>query len=114
MKTYTKLFFLSFFFFGIHSLASAQSKEIKFLVNGNCSVCENRIEKALNVKGVEIADWDLSTHICTVKFNSNEIKEDNIHRIIAIAGHDTPKYKAEEINYQALKTCCKYKRIYTE
>ena len=114
MKKQIKLIFLSFLFIGINVCVCAQSREIKFLVNGNCTMCENRIETALNVNGVERADWDVSTKMCTVLFNSDQIKEDNIHRIIALAGHDTPKYKAEEIKYQDLKVCCQYKRIYAE
>ena len=114
MKKQIKLIFLSFLFIGINVCVCAQSREIKFLVNGDCTMCENRIETALNVNGVEHADWDVSTKMCTVLFNSDQIKEDNIHRIIALAGHDTPKYKAEEIKYQDLKVCCQYKRIYAE
>ena len=114
MNTHIKLILSAVLFFGINSATMAQSKEIKFLVNGSCTICENRIEKALNVNGIELADWDLSTHMCTVIYNSNKIKEDNIHRMIAIAGYDTPKYKAEEIKYQSIKSCCQYKRIYAE
>tara|TARA_B110000003_G_C16513327_1_gene482084 strand:- start:535 stop:879 length:345 start_codon:yes stop_codon:yes gene_type:complete len=114
MKKHFKLIFTSFLFLGINLSFSAQVKEIKFSVMGNCSMCENRIESALDIKGIELADWDIATKICSVTFNSNEIKEDNIHRIIALAGHDTPKYKAEDVKYQSLKPCCQYKRIYSE
>lgn len=114
MKKHVKLIFLTFLFSAINVCVFAQSKNIKFIVNGNCEMCENRIETALNVNGVEHADWDVSTKICSVTYNSSKIKEDNIHRIIALAGHDTPRYKAEEIKYQELHACCKYKRIYNE
>ena len=114
MKKQFKLIFISFLFLGINLSFSAQVKEIKFSVMGNCSMCEKRIENALDIKGIVLADWDVSTKICSVTFNSNEIKEDNIHRTIALAGHDTPKYKAEDVKYQSLKSCCQYKRIYSE
>ncbi|MDG2344112.1 MAG: heavy-metal-associated domain-containing protein [Flavobacteriales bacterium] len=114
MKKQINLIFISFVFLGINLSFSAQVEEIKFLVNGNCTMCKNRIETALNIKGIELADWDLSTHMCTISYNSDKIKEDNIHRRIALAGHDTPKYKAEEVKYQKLKSCCQYKRIYAE
>ena len=114
MKKQVKYIFLSFLFFGLNASLNAQSKEIKFFVSGNCSMCEKRIESALKVKGVESVDWDISTHMCTIVFKSPEISEDKIHRTIAIAGHDTPKYKAEEVKYQKLKSCCQYKRIYSE
>ena len=112
MKRHLNLTILFFLFFGLTASYNAQSKEIKILVNGSCSTCENRIESALQIEGVELADWNLTTKICVVKFNSAKISEDEIHKAIALAGHDTPKYKAEEDKYQELQSICKYKRIY--
>lgn len=112
MKRHSKVIFLTLLFFGLSSSYNAQSKEIKILVNASCSKCENRIEKALEIEGIEFADLDLRTNICSIKFNTSKITEDKIHRAIALAGHDTPKYKAEEDKYQELQSICKYKRIY--
>ena len=38
-------------------------------------MCEERIENALDIKGVKFADWSVETKMCTVKFNPEVISE---------------------------------------
>ena len=85
-------------------------KKIKFQVNGVCEMCKNRIETALDVKGIRLADWNIKTKFCRVKFNSEVISENDIYKLISRAGHDTPIYKASDEDYNNLYHCCHYVR----
>jgi copper chaperone CopZ len=73
-------------------------------------MCKNRIETALDVKGIRLADWDIKTKFCRVKFNSEVISENKIHQLIAKLGHDTSKCKATDEDYNNLYYCCHYNR----
>ncbi|WP_462281612.1 heavy-metal-associated domain-containing protein [Salinivirga cyanobacteriivorans] len=89
----------------------AQGKTEKFKVYGNCGMCENRIEKAAkSIDGVSMADWDKSTEMLEVSFNSGKTNVDAIQRAIVKVGHDTKKYKADDKTYEGLPGCCKYER----
>ena len=73
-------------------------------------MCKNRIETALDVKGIRLADWNIKTKFCRVKFNSEVISENDIYKLISRAGHDTPIYKASDEDYNNLYHCCHYVR----
>lgn len=90
--------------------AVAKDVKISFQVNGKCGMCEERIENALDIKGIKFADWSQETKICTVKFNTDIISEKEIHQIIAKVGHDTEMCKATDKDYNNLHHCCHYKR----
>ena len=89
---------------------SDKIKKIKFQVNGVCEMCKNRIETALDIKGIRLADWNIKTKFCRVKFNSEVISENKIHQLIAKLGHDTSKCKATDEDYNNLYYCCHYNR----
>jgi periplasmic mercuric ion binding protein len=92
---------------------SAQTKKVidtKIFVNGMCGMCEDRIENALDVKGIKIADWDEDSKMCRIVYREDLISEDKIHQILAEAGHDTKKAKATKEVYNNLHHCCHYKR----
>ena len=89
---------------------SDKIKKIKFQVNGVCEMCKNRIETALDIKGIRLADWNIKTKFCKVKFNSEVISENKIHQLIAKLGHDTSKCKATDEDYNNLYYCCHYNR----
>ena len=36
---------------------AAKDIKISFHVNGKCGMCEERIENALDIKGIKFADW---------------------------------------------------------
>jgi len=84
-------------------------QEINFKVSGVCEMCEDRIEKVLDAKGIRVADWDLDTHNCKVIFNTTKITELAIHKLIAGIGHDTDKVKASKESYDNIHSCCKYR-----
>ena len=89
---------------------SNKIKKIKFQVNGVCEMCKNRIETALDVKGIRLADWNIKTKLCRVKFNSEVISENDIHKLISGVGHDTPTCRAKDTDYNNLYHCCRYDR----
>ena len=78
-------------------------------VSGNCESCKARLEKAAKVEGVTKADWNTKTKILTLVYDPMKVKSDDIQKRIAVAGHDTPKYKATDKAYASLPGCCKYK-----
>ena len=92
----------------------AQKTKISFEVAGVCGMCEERIENALDTKGITYADWSQETKICQVTFNASKITEKQIHQIIAKVGHDTQVCRAKDEDYNGLHQCCQYKRIYSE
>ena len=89
----------------------AQKTKISFEVAGVCGMCEERIENALDIKGVIFAEWSSETKICQVTFNASKITEKQIHQLLANVGHDTKKCKATDETYEGLHQCCQYSRV---
>ena len=89
----------------------AQSKLTKtnFKVFGNCTMCKKRIETALDHSGIKFASWDTKTKNLEVVYNNKKISEQQIHELIAAAGHDTDKVKAKDKVYAKLPFCCLYR-----
>lgn len=84
----------------------------KFEINvgGACGMCQERIEKtALSLHGISKAQWSLETGVLTVEVSENFILED-LHKALAGVGHDTDLLKAENKVYQALPSCCHYRK----
>jgi periplasmic mercuric ion binding protein len=82
----------------------------EFRVNGNCSMCKNRIEAAAaSVKGVSSAEWNSRTKMVEIAMvQGTDLHE--VHMAIAKAGHDTDLHRAADEAYNNLHTCCKYER----
>ena len=91
------------------TVLSAQSKaDITFGVSAACSMCEERIEAAYDVKGIVMADYDLKTNKLTVVYKTKVFPDVlDVHRIAANVGHDTEKVKATD--EACLHHCCKYR-----
>jgi len=94
---------------GINNLQAQNTKTVsEFKVEGNCEMCEVRIEKAAKaVKGVSKANWDLKTKIIKVTFDSSKTSLDAIHQAISNMGYKTDKVAATKQGYDALPFCCK-------
>lgn len=89
----------------------AQSITKKFMVKGNCQMCEKRIETAARaVDGVTLADWDKDTKIMEVTYDASKTSEDAVQLAIANAGHDTPMHKSDPDVYNELPKCCQYSK----
>ena len=80
-----------------------------FMVYGNCSMCKERIEKAaLSVQGVEQVMWDEDTKM--LYLNHQQIDLADVHKSVALAGHDTDLESSSDEVYDNLHECCKYTR----
>lgn len=89
----------------------AQNKiiETQFNVAGVCGQCKDRIESTVSAMGAKSVNWDVDSHILTVKFDSSKISETKIKKKLADVGHDTDLFKASDKNYSALPDCCLYR-----
>lgn len=88
-----------------------KKEKAKFIVYGNCGMCETTIENALkDVEGIAWADWDLETLELEVKFDPEIISLDEIKQHVADAGYDSDSHRATEESYNELHACCKYER----
>ena len=83
--------------------------ETTFRVEGLCGMCEERIESALDRKGVVLAEWDAHSRMLRVVYKPAVITEAQIHATVAEAGHDTEQVKASDAAYAGLHGCCKYR-----
>src|SRR5690606_9565777 len=45
-----------------------------FEVAGNCGMCKKRIEDAAKIDGVSSFNWDIKTHIASVRYNPEKVK----------------------------------------
>jgi Cu(I)/Ag(I) efflux system membrane fusion protein len=73
-------------------------------------MCKERIEKAAkSVEGVKSAQWDLITKQLHMDLDLTKTSIDAVAKVIAKAGHDTDKFKANKATYEALPSCCKYR-----
>jgi len=94
------------------SVSAQTEKKEKFIVAGNCGMCETRIEKAANaVEGVTAADWNKETKMLEVTFKSEKADTKAVQKAVAAVGHDTESFKAEDAVYDKLPACCKYERM---
>ncbi len=87
----------------------AKKTTVTFKVYGTCDMCQERIESAVDVKGVSYASYHIDSSELTVTYNPKKITEDQIHKLVAAIGHDTDKVKATDSAYQSLPTCCRYR-----
>jgi len=79
-------------------------------VEANCGDCKNRIESALDKKGVLKAVFNLESKILTVTYDPRKLQEIQLHNMVAMVGHDTEKVKASNVVYESLPDCCKYRQ----
>lgn len=89
---------------------SVPSKTETLKVLGNCGMCKSRIEKAAKDEGVTAAEWSSKTKLLTVTYDPSKTNLESLGKKMAVVGHDTEKYKAEDKVYNGLPACCKYER----
>ena len=90
--------------------AQAQNKTADTIwVDGICGMCEDRIESALDVKGIWIAEWDVETQKLYVVYKESKITKEQISALINEAGHDTELSKATDEQYGKVHGCCLYR-----
>lgn len=92
---------------------NAQTNNLKteaVRVLGNCGMCETAIENAAKVKKISKADWNETSKMATITYDSNKTNLDAVLKNIALAGYDNEKYLAPDAAYNKLPDCCRYKR----
>ena len=93
-----------------HSKTPA-SKTESIKVGGACDMCKARIEKAARIEGVTKTEWNKETKILSLTYNPSVAASDDIQKMIAAAGHDTQKFRADDKVYDKLPACCHYERL---
>jgi periplasmic mercuric ion binding protein len=89
---------------------SGQLRTETFKVWGNCNMCKDRIESAVKAEGATNAAWDSKTKMLALSFDPAKTSLDALSKKLALAGHDTEKYKATDAAYEKLPGCCHYDR----
>lgn len=80
-----------------------------FKASGNCDMCKERIEQALDVPGIIQATYIPEQKLVQVSFKAKKISLEQIQRLVSMAGHDTELFPAAEEAYQKLPGCCRYR-----
>jgi len=96
------------------SLVNAQDKTNTVVtstltVHGNCGECKERIETAVDMKGVKAAKWDVKSEVLTVTYKSDKVTLDQIREAILKSGHDLGDEKAADVVYNKLPKCCQFR-----
>lgn len=100
---------ISIFTFTACTQAKAE-KSTTFKVYGNCGMCKETIEGALEKDGIYFADWNKETKIIEIQYDSTKYTLVQLHSMIANAGYDTETEKAPDEAYNGLHECCQYER----
>lgn len=100
------LFFIHFNAFG--QIQNTKSETYKLY--GNCGMCKQTIEKAINQKNVVSANWNEDTKLLTVQYDATKTSKKDILKKVAEAGYDNEMYKAPTAEYEKLPKCCHYER----
>jgi hypothetical protein len=79
-------------------------------VSGACEICKDRIEKALKIRGVRSANWNVDSKMLTLVYSPTIISLLKVNKIIAGVGHDTELEKAKDAVYNELPECCHYRK----
>ena len=110
MKNNNYLFISIFLLVTLNSFS--QTKSAKIVVDGVCMMCEERIEKkAIDLKGIKLADWNLDNRVLKVVYNEKKITINEIHEFLGSIGHDTEKKIASNEAYSLLDPCCQYRDL---
>ena len=110
MKNNNYLFISIFLLVTLNSFS--QTKSAKIVVDGVCMMCKERIEKkAIDIKGIKLADWDLDNRVLKVVYNEKNITINEIHEFLGSIGHDTEKKIASDEAYSLLDPCCQYRDL---
>lgn len=78
------------------------------MVEGNCEMCQARIEGAANLENIAEAHWDVDSKILTLTYDSQQTSKQEILKKIAEAGYENELFPASETAYNELPQCCLY------
>jgi len=112
MKSFKYFLFIVTVFASLDLTAQVnKSKDstVSFRVSGACEICKDRIEKALKIRGVRSANWNVDSKMLTLVYSPTIISLLKVNKIIAGVGHDTELEKAKDAVYNELPECCHYR-----
>ena len=82
--------------------------QTKFFTQGSCEECKTYIESALKGKrGISEVEWDFSTSLTSVVFDTSKTSESTIQQELAKAGFSTMYFEADTHAQRDLPDCCK-------
>ncbi len=108
------IFIINILLFASISFIAQNSKSVitqTLNVRGNCGQCKERIESAVDVKGVKYAEWNKKTQVLTITYKPSVISIDEIKTKILNVGHDVDTLKANDSVYDKLPDCCKFRHV---
>ncbi|MDU1906479.1 MAG: copper chaperone [Dysgonomonas sp.] len=93
------------------NLPRKEGKHYVLMVNGECEICQNEIEKIarFHVPGVKFAYWLQYDKKLLLDFDENKTNIDSVSIALARWGYDTERHIADAKIYNALPHCCKYR-----
>ena len=101
---------LGIFLIGATGFAQNKNAKASIKVDGVCTMCKERIEKAsIQAKGVKMATWDVNTHQLDLIYNEGKKNLKKIQQSVADSGHDTQDIKAKDEVYENIDPCCRYR-----
>lgn len=101
----------SFIVLSVNTFAQIKNPKTQIVkVYGNCEMCKEIIESAINKNDVAFGNWDTKTKLLTVKYDAAQTDINQLLKKIAQAGYDNAVYTAPEKAYKNLPQCCQYKR----
>jgi len=91
-------------------MQSAAVQKMSLAVQGACEMCKMKIENtAKAIEGVKAAEWNLRAKILNVEYDPEKTSRSAISKAIAAVGYDTEMDRANDLVYNALPGCCKYR-----
>lgn len=108
MKSIIMVFYVAISFVFSSNSQDIPTEQISFKVFGNCNMCKNRIEKAVDIKEVKYSKWDKHSKMLKLIYETS-ITPDSLQKRITLFGHDTEKFKAPDDVYKKLPKCCLYR-----
>jgi outer membrane receptor for ferrienterochelin and colicin len=113
MKSFKYFLFIVTVFASLDLTAQVnKSKDstVSFRVSGACEICKDRIEKALKIRGVRSANWNVDSKMLTLVYSPTIISLLKVNKIVVGVGHDTELEKAKDAVYNELPECCHYRK----
>jgi len=103
------VFTLLLLFVSLSSFGQSKVTQDTIRVEGVCDMCKERIELALDLKGIKFAEWAPETKQLVLVYRNDKIREDEIRKTLAGIGHDNGDFKAKDEVYENLPFCCRYR-----
>lgn len=108
MKRFVTSLAVLFFLSGSLLAQDAKKSEVSIKVSSQCSMCKERIEKALAFeKGIINSNLDLETHTIKVTYKPSKTTPEAIRTAISLTGYDADEVAADAKAYAKLPDCCK-------